>query len=86
MAMTMPAEWTFTCSIPAKDLDGTRRFYEDVLGVEVVRESQGGITYRSGGSVFLLTPRSSPGPPGTLWVGSWSRTWRPWWRISGPRA
>jgi catechol 2,3-dioxygenase-like lactoylglutathione lyase family enzyme len=54
MAMPMPAEWTFTCSIPAKDLDGTRRFYEDVLGVEVIRESPGGITYRSGDSVFLL--------------------------------
>jgi catechol 2,3-dioxygenase-like lactoylglutathione lyase family enzyme len=71
MAMEMPAEWTFNGSIPAKDLDGTRRFYEDVLGVEVIRESPTGITYRSGDSVFLLYPTSSPGPPSTPWAGSW---------------
>jgi catechol 2,3-dioxygenase-like lactoylglutathione lyase family enzyme len=61
MAMEMPAEWTFNGSIPAKDLDGTRRFYEDVLGVEVIRESPTGITYRSGDSVFLLYPTQFAG-------------------------
>jgi catechol 2,3-dioxygenase-like lactoylglutathione lyase family enzyme len=59
--MDQPAEWTFNASIPAKDLDGTRRFYEDVLGLEVFREDPGGITYRSGDSVFVLYPTQFAG-------------------------
>jgi hypothetical protein len=27
MAMPMPAEWSFAATIPAKDMEGTRRFY-----------------------------------------------------------
>jgi catechol 2,3-dioxygenase-like lactoylglutathione lyase family enzyme len=57
----MPAEWSFAATIPAKDLEGTRRFYEDVLECEVVRESPGGITYRSGDTFFDLYPTQFAG-------------------------
>jgi catechol 2,3-dioxygenase-like lactoylglutathione lyase family enzyme len=33
-------------TIPAKDLEGTRRFYEDVLGAQVLTEDPGGVIYR----------------------------------------
>jgi catechol 2,3-dioxygenase-like lactoylglutathione lyase family enzyme len=59
--MKMPAEWSFAAAIPAKDLEGTRRFYEDVLECEVVRESLGGITYRSGDMFFDLYPTQFAG-------------------------
>jgi catechol 2,3-dioxygenase-like lactoylglutathione lyase family enzyme len=61
MAMEQPAEWTFNASLPAKDIDGTRRFYEDVLGLEVVREDPGGISYRTGDSILLLYPTEFAG-------------------------
>ncbi len=48
-------------TIPAKDIQSTRRFYEDVLGLTPVRESPGGITYRSGGSQFDLYPTQFAG-------------------------
>ena len=56
MAMPMLADWSLGTTIPAKDLDGTRRFYEDVLGAQVVTEDPGGIIYRSGDSYFSLYP------------------------------
>jgi catechol 2,3-dioxygenase-like lactoylglutathione lyase family enzyme len=61
MSMQMPAEWTYNGSIPAKDLEGTRRFYEDILGLTVFRESPEGITYRSGDSMFVLYPTQFAG-------------------------
>jgi catechol 2,3-dioxygenase-like lactoylglutathione lyase family enzyme len=66
MVMPMPAEWSFGTTIPAKDLDGTRRFYEGVLGAQVVMEDPEGIIYRSGDSSSASTPPSSPGRPSTL--------------------
>jgi catechol 2,3-dioxygenase-like lactoylglutathione lyase family enzyme len=61
--MTMPtlADWSLGTTIPAKDLDGTRRFYEDVLGAQVVTEDPGGIIYRSGDSYFSLYPTEFAG-------------------------
>lgn len=56
MAMQMPAEWSFGATIPAKDIEGTRKFYEGVLGLEVVREDPMGIIYRSGDSFLSLYP------------------------------
>ena len=61
MAMPMPAEWSFGATIPAKDLDGTRRFYEDILSAQVVMEDPGGILYRSGDSSFSLYPTEFAG-------------------------
>jgi catechol 2,3-dioxygenase-like lactoylglutathione lyase family enzyme len=59
--METPAAWSFTATIPAKDLEGTRRFYEDVLRCEIIRESPAGITYRSGDSFFDLYPTQFAG-------------------------
>ena len=61
MSMPMPADWSFAATIPAKDLDGTRRFYEDVLGAQVLMEDPGGILYRSGDSTFSLYPTEYAG-------------------------
>jgi catechol 2,3-dioxygenase-like lactoylglutathione lyase family enzyme len=47
--------------IPAKDLEKTRRFYEDVLGFSVNSEDPGGITYQSGGTQFNLYPTQFAG-------------------------
>jgi catechol-2,3-dioxygenase len=47
MTMPMLADWSLGTTIPAKDLDGTRRFYEDVLGAQVVTEDPGGISTAS---------------------------------------
>jgi catechol 2,3-dioxygenase-like lactoylglutathione lyase family enzyme len=61
--MTMPrlADWSLGTTIPAKDLDGTRRFYEDVLGAQAIMEDPGGIMYRSGDSYFSLYPTEFAG-------------------------
>jgi catechol 2,3-dioxygenase-like lactoylglutathione lyase family enzyme len=61
--MTVPtlADWSFGATIPAKDLDGTRRFYEDVLGAHVVNEDPGGILYKAGDSYFSLYPTQFAG-------------------------
>lgn len=40
--------------IPAKDLERTRRFYEDVLGFTPDRDEPGAISYRTGGGRFNL--------------------------------
>jgi catechol 2,3-dioxygenase-like lactoylglutathione lyase family enzyme len=61
MSTSMPAERSFGATIPAKDLNGTRRFYEDVLGVQVITEDPGGILYRSGDSTFSLYPTEYAG-------------------------
>jgi catechol 2,3-dioxygenase-like lactoylglutathione lyase family enzyme len=61
MAMPTLADWSLGTTIPAKDLEGTRRFYEDVLGAQVVTEDPGGILYRSGDSYFSLYPTEYAG-------------------------
>jgi len=61
MPMPTPADWSFGTTIPAKDLDGTRRFYEDVLGAQVVMEDPGGIIYQSGDANFTLYPTEFAG-------------------------
>ena len=59
--MATPAEWTFSATIPAKDLEGTRKFYEDVLGAKLQRETPGGLTYEIGDSIFDLYPTQFAG-------------------------
>ena len=61
MSSQMPADWTFSATIPAKDIDSTRKFYEGVLGLEIVRESPAGITYRTGDSTVSLYPTQFAG-------------------------
>jgi catechol 2,3-dioxygenase-like lactoylglutathione lyase family enzyme len=61
MAMPRLADWSLGTTIPAKDLEGTRRFYEDVLRAQVVTEDPGGIIYRSGDSYFSLYPTEYAG-------------------------
>lgn len=61
MAMKMPTEWSFGATIPAKDIDGTRKFYEGVLGLEIVQEDPAGIMYRSGDSMITLYPTQFAG-------------------------
>jgi catechol 2,3-dioxygenase-like lactoylglutathione lyase family enzyme len=61
MDLENPADWTFGATIPAKDLAGTRKFYEDVLGLKVFREDPAGITYHSGDSVVFLYPTEFAG-------------------------
>jgi catechol 2,3-dioxygenase-like lactoylglutathione lyase family enzyme len=61
MATQTPAEWSFAATIPAKDLEGARRFYEDVLGCTVMQETPAGITYRSGDTYFDLYPTQFAG-------------------------
>ncbi len=59
--MDQPRAWSFAATIPAKDLDRARKFYEDVLGCEVVQDVPSGITYRSGDSFFDLYPTEFAG-------------------------
>jgi catechol 2,3-dioxygenase-like lactoylglutathione lyase family enzyme len=61
MATPRLADWSLGTTIPAKDLDATRRFYEDVLGAQVVMDDPGGIVYRSGDSYFSLYPTQFAG-------------------------
>jgi catechol 2,3-dioxygenase-like lactoylglutathione lyase family enzyme len=61
MTMPTPADWSFGATLPARDLEATRRFYEDVLGAQVVMGNPGGITYRSGDSTFSLYPTEYAG-------------------------
>jgi hypothetical protein len=70
MTMATPAEWSFGATIPAKDLEGTRRFYEDVLGAQPVSEDPGGIIYRPETPSSASTRPSSPAPPSTPWARS----------------
>jgi catechol 2,3-dioxygenase-like lactoylglutathione lyase family enzyme len=54
MALLKLSEWSFGATIPAKDLQGTRRFYEDVLGAEVLGGDPGGVFYRTGDTMFSV--------------------------------
>lgn len=59
--MDRPSNWSYGATIPAKDLAGTRRFYEDVLGCKVLREAPAGIRYQSGDGYFDLYPTQFAG-------------------------
>ncbi len=52
-----------TCILPVKDMDRARRYYEDVLGLEIVGgKPDGKFVYRCGGTEIALFPK----PEGTL--------------------
>jgi catechol 2,3-dioxygenase-like lactoylglutathione lyase family enzyme len=86
MTMPMPAEWSFGATIPTKDLDGTRRFYEDVLGAQALMEDPGGIIYRSGDSIFSLYPTEFAGTAQHTLGALWCEMSRRRWPTSGARA
>jgi catechol 2,3-dioxygenase-like lactoylglutathione lyase family enzyme len=86
MVMPMPAEWSFGTTIPAKDLDGTRRFYEGVLGAQVVMEDPEASFTGLETPTSASTPPSPPGRPSTPWAPLWSRMSRRRWPSSEARA
>lgn len=50
----MISDCTAVPCIPTKDVATARRFYEDVLGLQVQDENMGGVTYQLGsGTLFL---------------------------------
>jgi catechol 2,3-dioxygenase-like lactoylglutathione lyase family enzyme len=53
----------FAARLPAQDLDRARRFYADVLGLSPYEERDGGLSYRCGGTEFVvyLSLGASPG-------------------------
>jgi catechol 2,3-dioxygenase-like lactoylglutathione lyase family enzyme len=57
----MPSFLSAAATLPAKDLDGTRKFYEGVLGLTVEEENSGGIRYRAGTSELFLYPSEFAG-------------------------
>ncbi len=57
--------------IPAKDIQTTRRFYEDVLGLSVHREAPAGITYQCGDGFVDLYPTQFAGTAQHT-IGGWA--------------
>ena len=57
----MLAESPLYAVIPVSDLEEARRFYEEVLGIAPVRESETEILYRAGGTRFALYPSEGAG-------------------------
>jgi catechol 2,3-dioxygenase-like lactoylglutathione lyase family enzyme len=55
------ADRTFVPMIPAKDIARTRRFYEDILGLEVAVEIPAAIMYRAGDGFLGLYPTELAG-------------------------
>jgi catechol 2,3-dioxygenase-like lactoylglutathione lyase family enzyme len=52
---------SFHATIPTTDLTTARRFYEDVLGLKVVRAHESGVGFRTGQTYLELYPTSSAG-------------------------
>jgi catechol 2,3-dioxygenase-like lactoylglutathione lyase family enzyme len=57
----MLGDYEAATMIPAKDLQKTRRWYEDVLGFTVAIDDPNGITFKSGSGVFNLYPTEFAG-------------------------
>jgi catechol 2,3-dioxygenase-like lactoylglutathione lyase family enzyme len=56
----------------SKDLDATRTFYRDVLGLEIARENVGDrIVFRCGGGTQLVVTQSSVGTKDTQTQLAW---------------
>jgi catechol 2,3-dioxygenase-like lactoylglutathione lyase family enzyme len=52
---------SFCATIPTTDLASARRFYEDVLGLEVAREHLSGVAFRTGQTFLELYPTRTAG-------------------------
>ena len=56
----------------SKDLDATRAFYRDVLGLEIAREDEDDrIVFRSGGGTQLVVTKSTVGTADTQTQVAW---------------
>ena len=56
----------------SRDLDATRTFYHDVLGLEIAREDEGDrIVFRSGGGTQLVVTKSTVGTSDTQTQMAW---------------
>ncbi len=56
----------------SKDLDATRAFYRDVLGLEIAREDEDDrIVFRSGGGTQLVVTKSTVGTADTQTQMAW---------------
>jgi catechol 2,3-dioxygenase-like lactoylglutathione lyase family enzyme len=60
-ASTMLDDSPLYVVIPVSDLDDARHFYEDVLGIPSVRESETEILYRAGDTRFAVYPSEGAG-------------------------
>jgi catechol 2,3-dioxygenase-like lactoylglutathione lyase family enzyme len=52
----MLSELEIHATIPAKDINRARQFYEQKLGLPPAEETPGGLVYRNKGTWFLLYP------------------------------
>ena len=52
-------------TLPATDLAGMRRFYEDVLGLKLLEKTAGGVFYSAGDGTYFAVTRQSGRPSGT---------------------
>jgi catechol 2,3-dioxygenase-like lactoylglutathione lyase family enzyme len=55
-AIMVLGEWPFYANIPVKDLQEAKRFYENTLGANPVREEEDYLQYQTGDSLFGLYP------------------------------
>jgi catechol 2,3-dioxygenase-like lactoylglutathione lyase family enzyme len=55
----------------SKDLAETRRFYHDLLGLEILSESEAAIVLRCGGGTQLSVTKSTTGTADTQTQASW---------------
>jgi catechol 2,3-dioxygenase-like lactoylglutathione lyase family enzyme len=58
----MLQEHEMRATLPASDLERARKFYEEVLGFVVVRETPAGVDYKSGPLGFFVYPSSGQSP------------------------
>jgi catechol 2,3-dioxygenase-like lactoylglutathione lyase family enzyme len=55
----------------SKDLAETRRFYHDLIGLEILTESEAAIVFRCGGGSQLSVTKSTTGTADTQTQASW---------------
>lgn len=57
--------------VPAQDIDRAIQFYQDTLGLELIREDEGGALFEAGqGTTILVYPRPG-GQPAEHTVAGW---------------
>jgi catechol 2,3-dioxygenase-like lactoylglutathione lyase family enzyme len=71
-AISMLSEFPVFPILLTKDLDATRRFYHDALGLEILREDEGDrIVFRCGGGTQLVVTLSTTGTADTQTQMAW---------------